>query len=319
MTLPLVSIICLCYNHERFIREALDSVVAQTYPNLEIIVVDDCSTDNSVAIITEYCLAHPQIKFISTGRNIGNCAAFNKGWRSAKGEFIIDFATDDVLLPERVAQQVEAFQKLDKTYGVVYSDALYINDHSNPVRNHCRRDNQGRVISFAPSGNLFKELLSRYFICPPTMMMRRSVFEKLDGYDETLAYEDFDFWVRSSRYFNYFFQDAVTTKRRLHGTSLSRGFHKPGNKLLQSTIRVCEKAADLVQNKEEKRALIKRLRYEARHAYLTGNYEETKRFLALLEEQKALNSSHKLLNWLSTHKVDLRFIRILYYKLRYKE
>ncbi|MDX5480951.1 MAG: glycosyltransferase, partial [Hymenobacteraceae bacterium] len=54
LQLPLVSIICLCYNHERFLREALDSVLAQTYPHLEVIVVDDCSTDNSVSIIQEY-------------------------------------------------------------------------------------------------------------------------------------------------------------------------------------------------------------------------------------------------------------------------
>ncbi len=317
MSYPLVTIICLCYNHERFIREALDSILAQTYPNLEIIIVDDSSTDNSVSIIKEYCLLHPQFRFISTGTNIGNCSAFNLGWRSSGGEFVIDFATDDVLLPSRVAKQVEAFEKLDKSYGVVYTDALYINDASRPIKYHSKHDKQGRFISFAPSGNIFKELLLQYFICPPTMMMRRSVFEVLGGYDETLAYEDFDFWVRSSRHFKYFYLDVVTTERRVHGASLSQGFYKAGNRLLPSTIKVCEKAMKLVQTEEEKEALVARVKYEARHAYLTNNYSEANQLFGILKELKPLNFSYKCLRFLNVLELDLSFVRKGYYKFRY--
>lgn len=319
MSQPLVSIICLCYNHERFIKEALDSVLAQTYGNLEVIIVDDSSTDNSVTIIEEYCRLYPQLKFISTGENIGNCAAFNKGWRISKGEYIIDFATDDVLLPDRVEKQVKAFQGLDKSYGVVYTDALYINDQSQPIKYHYKRGKNGRLASFAPSGDIFIEILSKYFICPPTMMMRRDVFDQLGGYDESLAYEDFDFWVRSSRIFKYFYLDAVTTKRRVHGTSLSKGFYKPGSRLLHSTIRVCEKAAKLVQNKEEELALVSRLKFEARHAYLTKNYAEARQLLLLLNELKPLNTGYKLLYLMNAAKIDLSFLRSYYYRLRYKE
>src|SRR5690606_2392531 len=121
--------------------------------------------------------------------NQGNTRAFNQAWHAAKGEFIIDFATDDVLLPNRVTEQVAAFQKLDEAYGVVYSDAEYIDDSGNHVRYHCQRNAAGEVISFAPSGDVFRHLLERYFVCPPTMMMRRRVLEDLNGYDETLAYE----------------------------------------------------------------------------------------------------------------------------------
>ena len=139
MPQPLVTIICLCYNHERFLREALDSVLAQTYANLELIVVDDMSTDNSVAIIQEYTRKYPQLNFISTGKNVGNTKAFNLGWRASKGEFVIDFATDDVLLSERVEKQVEAFSKVDQSYGVVYSDAEYINDNSEHLYYHSQK------------------------------------------------------------------------------------------------------------------------------------------------------------------------------------
>lgn len=315
VTQPLVSVICLCYNHERFIAEALDSVLAQTYTNLEIIIMDDCSTDNTVAIIREYLQKYPQLTFLSTGTNQGNTKAFNMAWRASKGAYIIDFATDDLLLPERVAQQVAAFERLDETYGVVYSDAEYINDEGRHVRFHCQRNRAGEVISFAPSGDIFHHLLGRYFICPPTMMMKRRVFEDLQGYDETLAYEDFDFWVRSSRRYKYFFLDAITTKRRLHAGSLSHQLYKPGDKQLSSTVVVCEKATKLVQNAEERNALTRRLQYEARHAYLTGHYQQAEQFLNLLRQHAGLGPVYQTLHFLNKLKVDLRILRVLYQKL----
>ncbi|WP_299704161.1 glycosyltransferase [uncultured Pontibacter sp.] len=315
--LPLVSIICLCYNHERFIAEALDSVLAQTYPNLEIIIVDDCSTDNSVVIIQDYLQRYPQLSFISTGTNQGNTKAFNMAWRASKGEYIIDFATDDVLLLERVAQQVRAFQQLDESYGVVYSDAEYIDDEGRHVKYHCQRNAEGKVTSFAPSGDIFHHLLGRYFICPPTMMMKRQVLEDLQGYDEALAYEDFDFWLRSSRRYKYFFLESITTKRRLHAHSLSQQWYKPGNKLVTSTVVVCEKAVELVQSTEEKAALTKRLQYEARHAYLTGHFPQAEQFLELLRHHAGLGPVYQTIHLLNKLKVDLGFIRRFYYRLRH--
>ncbi|MCC9166011.1 glycosyltransferase family 2 protein [Pontibacter harenae] len=319
MPQPLVSVVCLCYNHERFLAEALDSVLAQTYPNLEIVVVDDRSTDGSAAIIQQYVRLHPQLKFIQPAVNVGNCAAFNMGWRASQGDFIIDFATDDVLLPNRIAEQVAAFQKLDSSYGVMYTDAAYIDDDSNPIGFHYKRNPQGELLSYAPSGDVFKDLLGKYIICPPTMMMRREVFEDLNGYDETLAYEDFDFWVRSSRKYKYFYLDKVTTKRRVHTTSLSKGFYKTSNRLLASTVKVCAKAAELVQSPAEEAALEKRLKYEARHAYLTGNYKEAHQLLLLLKKQSGLSPVYKLIYQLNKYKIDLSVFRTWYYRYKYEK
>ncbi|MDX5436604.1 MAG: glycosyltransferase [Pontibacter sp.] len=308
---PLVSVICLCYNHARFLAEALDSVLHQTYPNLEVIVVDDSSTDNSVEIIHTFLEKHPQIRFISTGKNMGNCAAFNLGLEASKGEYLIDFATDDVLLPERVAQQVTAFQKLDKNYGVVYSDADYISESGKHLYFHSQKYKP------APDGDVFAEVLRRYFVCPPTMMVRREVFQELGGYDATLAYEDFDFWVRSARKFHYYYLPEVTTKRRVHGRSMSGGLYKPGNKMLASTVRICQKAAGLVRSEEEHEALTQRLKYEARHAYLTQNFEEAAELLRLLKTNSKLPLPYRLVAVLNRYKIDLGFLRKAYYMLRY--
>ena len=312
MPQPLVTIICLCYNHERFLREALDSVLAQTYANLELIVVDDMSTDNSVAIIQEYTRKYPQLNFISTGKNVGNTKAFNLGWRASKGEFVIDFATDDVLLSERVEKQVEAFSKVDQSYGVVYSDAEYINDNSEHLYYHSQK------FKAAPDGDVFMEVVGRYFICPPTMMMRRTVLEELGGYDETLTYEDFDFWVCSSRNWNYSYLPEVTTKRRLHQHSLSQQFYSSEGRMLQSTLKVCEKAAALVKTPTERQALIKRLKYETRHAYLSNHFTETAQFLELLREQvKHPGILYSLVSKLNKKQIKLNLVRELYLKLMY--
>jgi glycosyltransferase involved in cell wall biosynthesis len=304
--LPLVSVICLCYNHEQFIREALDSVLQQTYANVEIIIVDDMSTDNSVNVISEYLLKYPHIKFISTGVNIGSCAAFNLGWRASKGAFIIDFATDDILLPSRISKQIEAFSKLDNIYGVVYSDAEYISDNGDHLYYHSQKYKP------APSGYVFPDVLGRYFICPPTMLIKREVFEYLNGYDETLAYEDFDFWIRSAKQFKYHYLNSLTTKRRIHNKSMSRGLYQKENKLLASTVKVCQKAASLVQTRKEEEAMGQRIRYEARQAYLHGHPEEAAMFLDLYPSNLAMPSLYKFMYRLSKSKIELGFLSRLY-------
>jgi len=309
---PLVSIICLCYNHERFLKEALDSVLAQTYPNLEVIIVDDSSTDDSAAIIQEYTRRNPQLTYISTGQNVGNTKAFNIGWRASKGEFIVDFATDDVMLPDRVEKQVNQFLQLGQTYGIVYSDAAYINDQGKHLHNHSQKHEA------ATDGDVFLEILKRYFICPPTMMMRRLVLEELNGYDETLAYEDFDFLVRSARNWNYSYLPEITTKRRLHATSLSNQYYTSEGRMLRSTLKVCEKAATLVRTTEEKNALINLLKYEIRHAYLTSHFSETGQFLNLLRTLTPKPGlTYATIHKLNKHKIPLSFIRKWYYGLRY--
>ncbi|GAA3997728.1 hypothetical protein GCM10022408_05590 [Hymenobacter fastidiosus] len=285
---PLVTIVALCHNHAPFVREALDSILAQTYPNLDVWLVDDASTDDSGAILREYAAANPAWQTIFLPANVGNCTAFNQAFRRAGGEFFIDFATDDVLLPSRVAEQVAVFQRLDATYGVVYSDAELIDEASRPVRHHYRRDGQGQLHPRPASGPVFAEVLRRYFISTPTMMMRRTALEHLGGYDETLAYEDFDFWVRAARDFQFHFLDAVTTQKRLHPASMSRRGYRPNDPFLASTIRVCRKALVLCRTPDERAALAERVRWELRQAVRWGNFREAADLHALLREIHAV-------------------------------
>lgn len=258
MELPLVSVICLCYNHERFVEEAIRSVQNQTYKNIQLIVVDDASTDNSVNVIRSLVGSNPAVKFLTLSENAGNCKAFNRGLALAKGSLIIDLAADDVLLPNRVEVGVKKLQERGERFGVHFSDAEIIDAYGAHLYNHSDRFPHETI----PQGDVYKQVIARYFICPPTVMFTRQVAEVLGGYDESLSYEDFDFWVRSSRAFQYVYSSEILVRKRVFKSSLGTKQFKLFSPHSKSTLIVCEKILRLNNTAEEQAALHKRIRYE---------------------------------------------------------
>ncbi|MCX8491645.1 MAG: glycosyltransferase [Cyclobacteriaceae bacterium] len=288
----LVSVICLAYNQRNFVKAALQSILYQTYENIEIIIVDDASTDGTGHVIQEFISKLPAIKFFKLTDNVGNCKAFNLGLTIAKGKYIVDLAADDVMFPERIERQVLFFSQLDPAYGVVFTDVTYINEKGVPIRNHFEHLMKKKLIKKVPEGNVFSEILSRYFVSAPSMMIKREVMEALNGYDETLEYEDFDFWVRSSRLFKYGFLNERLTYIRRTQLSKSTGWYKRGDKQLHSTYLICKKAMALIQNEEEHKALSIRVSYEYRQSLFSGNKSEGALFAELLHELNAWSWSH---------------------------
>jgi glycosyltransferase involved in cell wall biosynthesis len=266
MPTPLVTIVALCHNHAPYLREALDSILHQEYAPLEVWLVDNGSTDESPAILREYAQAHLSWHLLLLPDNIGNCRAFNQAFRQSEGEFVVDFATDDILLPARLRQQVELFQSLPPDYGMVYSNCELISEAGQSLGLHHRPDGRGRLHPRPASGWVFEQLLGRYFISTPTMLMRRATLLALGGYDEALSYEDFDFWIRASRDWRFQYQDVVTTRKRKHPRSMSAQITTKQDPYLDSTLAVCRKALALCRTPAEARALARRLRHELAHA-----------------------------------------------------
>lgn len=279
---PWVTVICTAYNHEQYIADALQSVIDQHYPNVELIVIDNASNDQTVRQIKNFMKSHSAIHFIQNSTNIGLCQAFNQGLRLAKGKYIIDLSADDVMHPERVCRQVERFESLSDEYAVVFSNAAYIDSNNLFLYYHYPVDELGHSTIQIPTGSIFRQVLASYFICTPTMMIRKRVLDELGGYDETLAYEDFDFWVRSARRYKYAYLDLVLTKKRRLPNSLSMQVIKPGNQLLASTLIVCQKAYQLCQSPDEFRMLASRIRTFIRKAFYAEQYEIARQFGHLL-------------------------------------
>jgi glycosyltransferase involved in cell wall biosynthesis len=318
MEFPLVTVICLCYNHERFIREAVESVLHQTYKNIEIIIVDDCSTDGSQTIIRDLVQKHPQLFFLPLPANSGNCRAFNKGLQMARGNFVVDFSTDDVMMPQRIEKQVACFSTLPRDFGVVFTDVLYIDEASNPLYQHFDYLFKNKLLRKIPEGDVYTDILRTYFVSSPSMLVKREVFDFLKGYDESLAYEDFDFWVRSARKFRYALLKEVLTKVRKTGNSLSTRAYVRGSLQVHSTYQVCRKAVSLNRTDEDKKALIQRVRYEHRHAVLSGNYVEAEMFFNLLKQIADIKWSDHILKFLGQTGLSFSGLRKFYQKMRYR-
>lgn len=287
MPAPLVTVICLCYNHARFVQEAIQSVLNQNYSNIQLIIVDDASSDTSVEAIKRMLAVHPTVEFLPLPANLGNCKAFNRGLELAKGEFLIDLAADDVLLPDRIETGVRELLAAGKAYGVHFSDAELISDSGDYLGLHSARFPHHTI----PQGDIYKDLIGRYFICPPSMMFTREVITQLGGYDETLLYEDFDFWIRSSRRFKYIYSPTALVKKRMTGEAQAKKQFIFFSNFSNSTFKVCEKILELNQSVEEQKALKKRILYEIRLNLRLLNFGIVAKYFFLLSKNRRLLGS----------------------------
>ena len=218
---PLVTAFVGCYNHSRFVEQCLDSVKHQTYPNLQVIIFDDCSKDNSVAVIDTWLKRHRlDWQFIPHTRNIGICASLNEVLRLARGNYISMVAADDVWLPDKTARQVEMMEQLPGDVGVLYSDAFQIDENGEALPQMFVEAHREFVVP--PEGFLFDVLLEGNFIPAMTTLIRRECFNQVGTYDEDLCFEDWDMWMRISRTFRFVYDTIPAAKYRIVLSSASR-------------------------------------------------------------------------------------------------
>ncbi len=183
MPQPLVSVIIPTFNRAMWLHEAIDSVLAQDYPRIELIVVDDGSTDSTPGVVRTYGAA---LTFMRQSHR-GVSAARNQGVAAARGELIAFLDSDDLWLPHKATAQVAQFQQCP-TLQACYTDEIWIRGG---VRVNPRRIHQKY------SGWIFRQSLPRCTISPSSMMMRRTQWDRLGGFDERLpACEDYDLWLR---------------------------------------------------------------------------------------------------------------------------
>jgi glycosyltransferase involved in cell wall biosynthesis len=186
MSIPRVSILITTFNSEKYIRESLDSALAQTYPNFEVVVVDGGSTDATREIVAGY--KDSRVRPIFSEKRLGIKEGRNVLFKEARGEFLTFLDSDDIYLPEKVAEEA-AFLAAHPDYAAVYCDIRYFFDGA-PGKFYRHR------YTFH-SGDIFKELLHHMFITNTAVMFRRSVYDALGGYDETLGMvEDWEYFLR---------------------------------------------------------------------------------------------------------------------------
>jgi glycosyltransferase involved in cell wall biosynthesis len=141
-TYPLVSIVLATYNGERFLKEQLESILVQTYPNIEVIVVDDCSSDNTISILKEFVEKDRRIKIFINEENIGYVRNFEKGLRLASGSYIAPSDQDDIWKEEKIS----VLMKEMNNYEIVYCNSELIDDNGNSL--HKKLSDIKRLLSY---------------------------------------------------------------------------------------------------------------------------------------------------------------------------
>lgn len=211
--MPLVSVVIPVYNGERFLRESLESVFAQTFHDYEIVCVDDGSTDGSCSSLKQYGV---RVRVIQQA-NAGQSAARNEGVRQASGAFVAFLDQDDRWYPSKLAQQVAV-----------------MNAEPDVVLAHCnydRMDSDGRVLVAgaalaeqasalaSPLGRLIGEAL----VFPSAMLVRRDVFQQVGGFDPELrGFEDFDLIARLKQQGRFVLLPESGMAYRLHAGGFTR-------------------------------------------------------------------------------------------------
>jgi len=193
--MPKISVVLPSFNHERFIGDAIRSVLGQSFDDFELIVVDDASIDDSASIIRGF--SDPRCRMVIQPENRGAPATMNEGLRQAGGEFVAFLGSDDKMAPNRLARQLEAFVA-QPALGAVFSwveaidetDAPHPDQTSTPAGNN-RQPNRSRQQHLA---YMFEHGCC---LCQPSALVRRECFQRLGLLDERLANShDFDFWLR---------------------------------------------------------------------------------------------------------------------------
>jgi glycosyltransferase involved in cell wall biosynthesis len=209
-----------CYNAAPFLEQAIRSVLDQAGPPLELIVVDDGSTDNSVAVAEGL---GPAVRVLHQ-KNQGPAAARNRGVRAARGEFIAFLDADDVWLPGSLSRRLQCFGD-DPQIGLVYGDfKLWHPARKGPQAwQSVPWPREGPIAKARESGWLYPELLLDSFVCTITVMIRRNVFDAVGGFDESLRTgEDYDLWLRVAQDWRCVWLNEPVAWYRLHKGGTTR-------------------------------------------------------------------------------------------------
>lgn len=228
---PLVSVLISAYNHEHYVEKAIDSVMAQTYRPLELLVVDDGSTDKTLEAIRR---AHERWNgnfSYESQANRGVNPTLNDLIRRSRGRYICLFSSDDWMLPDKTKIQV-AYMEQHPEVGMVYSKSLVFNHRTKRLAPAASKRKD------FPSGWIFPDLLQEDFIVAVSNLLRRNCLERVGLLDEKSVVSDWDLWLRVAARYQIHHLDRPLVVYRVHGDN---AINYMPLKMLRHTRRVLEK------------------------------------------------------------------------------
>lgn len=236
---PLVTVVMPAYNCAGFIGEALESALSQTYRPVEIVVVDDGSTD----VTRETVRRFSGVRLLEQN-HAGPAAARNRGISEARGELVAFLDADDLWKPEKLEIQVPLFE--NPKVGLVYCNFDYIDEQGKQIRTRLGRWHRGAI---------FEQIMKYGLVWTGTVITRRSVFERTGGFDEKMPVsEDWDMWLRISAFHEADYDIRTLASYRQRRGSLLGGVEFIDCMLyaLEKNFRLCGRQAGMSRRKYRK-------------------------------------------------------------------
>jgi len=313
--MPKVSVILPCYNGARWVDGAIGSILAQTYKNFELLIIDDGSADASMVTIAPF-ICDKRIRYVYQD-NIGFSGAINRGLRESSGELVGFIGQDDLWMPNKLEVQVKYFDE-HKNVDLVHSNCYFIDSGGRIIR---VRDI--KIPSFCSRKKLIEHLFIKNFVGFETVLVKRDCFDEVGFLDERMTgFSDHDVWLRIAGSFNISgYIDLRLVKKRLHKSQLSNSARYD---VLKDEFLLVKKAIDrypflkkakrkrlaslyytwgitLLQKgntEEAKQKLLKAIRCQPWKLKATAAYIAPSLYALLLNHYQRFAQVHKELNWI---------------------
>ena len=298
---PLLSIIVPNYNNSIWLRDCLDSILAQSYRNIEIIVSDDCSTDDSLEIIRSYANQHPKkVKFLYHDMNVGVARNRHSAILMAEGEYITTIDSDDYYYDrDKLKKEMELVVHYKKNFNqdiCAYSNTILVNQDKIEI---AIRGTNDRL----KQGFLLNQFMQRSCEIPINFVLLKELYYKVGGYEHNIPiYEDWDLKIRLSSMIEFYYTGLIGTAYRRHNIGLSSADPMKHIKWLKYVFRKNEYLLNIQE------------RHDVRMRFQEHILKLRKRHFQDMIHTIERNSNNKqyisfIKNWINLYYIDCFFIR----------
>lgn len=301
--IPLVSIGIPNFNYAHYICSTLDSVVNQTYRNIELIIVDDLSTDNSIKVIDDWINKYRgpmKVIFIKNTKNSGLTRVCNQILNAANGKYFQPLDADDQIFPDKIENQVDLLESSNNA-AFVYSNMTVINENGIEIY-----DDYLKKIGYdennMPNGNIFNQLFEFNFVPLPSVLINIDAAKEIGGFDENLGVQDYYLWLKLSEKYNVIFDNRKTAIYREHLNSMSAS-PETNPRFFESVLKL--KYSYFSKANTQIQKIIKKNVEDTSIYMYTMNYSNSKKWLAL---NLYLNPGIKSLIYFMASKLSLSYL-----------
>jgi glycosyltransferase involved in cell wall biosynthesis len=230
---PTVTFLVPCYKLAHFLEECVGSMLAQTYRDFEVLVLDDCSPDNTPEVAAR--IGDPRVRLVRHAQNMGHLRNYNEGIRQSRGKYIWLISADDKLKDPRILERYVEVMERNPNVGYVFCPAVELRDTTEMgVMEWTRYAREDRIMRGRP---YFREIINGNLVAAPTGMVRKTAYDKCGGFPLDLPHTgDWYLWSLFSLYFDVAFLAEPMVLYRTHGENMSLALRRKDGRIVRNNL-----------------------------------------------------------------------------------